>query len=151
MARLQRQLKILEIIKNKEIDTQEELVDELRLAGYNVTQATVSRDIKELGLIKVASSNEKKYKYANVETSENAVSSKYVNLFREAVLDIKVAGNIIVLKTMVGSANSACAFVDKLGMPEIFGTIAGDDTAFLVIDNIKDADMVVDVLKSYIE
>ena len=151
MARLQRQLKILEIIKSKEIDTQEELVECLREAGYNVTQATVSRDIKELGLIKVASSHEKKYKYANVETSEQLVSSKYVNLFKEAVVDIKVAGNIIVIKTIVGSANSACAFVDKLGLPEVFGTIAGDDTAFLVIDNIKDADNVVDILKSYID
>ena len=151
MARLQRQLKILEIIKNKEIDTQEELVDELRAAGYKVTQATVSRDIKELGLIKVASSHEKKYKYANVESNEQVVSSKYVNLFKEAVVDIKAAGNIIVIKTIVGSANSACAFVDKLGLPEVLGTIAGDDTAFLVIDNVKDADMVIEIMKSYID
>ena len=151
MARLQRQLKILEIIKNKEIDTQEELVDELRLQGYTVTQATVSRDIKELGLIKVSASGGKKYKYANVETTEQLVSSKYINLFKEAVVDIKEAGNIVVIKTIVGSANSACAFVDKLGLDEVLGSIAGDDTAFLAIDNPKDADIVIDILKSYLD
>ena len=151
MARLQRQLKILEIIKQLEIDTQEELVEQLANNGYTVTQATVSRDIKELGLIKVASSNEKKYKYAYVETKEHQVSSKYVNLFKEAVVDMKSAGNMIVIKTITGSANSACAFIDKLGLSSILGSIAGDDTIIMVIDNPKDADGVIDVLKSYVD
>ena len=151
MQRSLRQQKILEIIATKEIDTQEELVEQLANNGYNVTQATVSRDIKELGLIKVASSNEKKYKYAYVETKEHQVSSKYVNLFKEAVVDMKSAGNMIVIKTITGSANSACAFIDKLGLSSILGSIAGDDTIIMVIDNPKDADGVIDVLKSYVD
>lgn len=151
MARLQRQLKILELIKQFEIDTQEELVDHLRADGFNVTQATVSRDIKELGLIKVASSLEKKYKYAYVESNEQQISSKYVNLFKEAVVDIKHTGNIIVLKTIVGSANSACAFIDKLGLQEVLGSIAGDDTVIMIVDNEKDADGIIEILKSYVD
>lgn len=141
MARTARQSKILEIIKNNEIDTQEELVDRLKEGGYNVTQATISRDIKELGLTKVQSENGK-YRYVQVDGQEQKISGKITNMFREAVISILPCGNLIVIKTLVGSANSAALLIDKLGMSEILGSIAGDDTLLVVCQTEKDVERI---------
>ena len=131
MERTSRQSKILELIANSEIDTQEELVERLRAEGCNVTQATVSRDIKELGLIKVQTKNGR-YAYTHVDNHTHKISGKIVNMFRESVISVASSGNLIVIKTLNGSANAAALLIVKLGMDEILGSIAGDDTLLVV-------------------
>ena len=134
MGRTSRQTKILEIISKKDIETQEELVAELKKANFNVTQATVSRDIKELGLIKVLGESQK-YKYALEKTGNSNISVKLTNLFRESVISIDSANNLIVVKTLSGSANAAAVMVDKSGYDGVLGCIAGDDTFLIVCRN----------------
>lgn len=132
MARTGRQLKLIEIINKNEIETQEALAEALRNEGYLVTQATVSRDIKDLGLIKVMTPN-KTYMYAQPASTEQKSSGKMLNLFRECVISIDYAGHLIVIKTVSGGANSAATLVDKLNFPEVMGCVAGDDTILVVI------------------
>ena len=134
MARTARQSKILEIISANAIDTQEELVLRLKLEGYSVTQATISRDIKELGLTKVLS-EDGKYRYVQVDGKEQKISGKIVNMFRESVISVLSAGNLIVIKTFAGSANAAAILIDKLAMDEILGCIAGDDTLLVIVSD----------------
>ncbi len=139
MARTTRQSKILDLIKNYEIDTQEELVSKLRNEDFNVTQATISRDIKELGLTKILTESGK-YKYIHVEGGNNKISTKIINVFKESVISIESANNLMVIKTLVGSANAASILIDKLAMNEILGTIAGDDTLLIIAretENVK--------------
>lgn len=119
-----RQAVILEIISSKEIETQEELCAELTKRNYNVTQATVSRDIKELRLFKVAGV-EKKYRYAYIDDGNNKISPKMHNLFRECVLSMRPALNQVVIKTLRGNGSNAGMIVDKVNLPEIVGTLAG--------------------------
>ena len=106
MARSVRQSKILELISTREIETQDELVECLRNANFDITQATISRDIKELGLIKILSAETGKYKYSLVDSGEQAISNKYISIFKEAVISIKPAQNLVVLKTIPSSAAS---------------------------------------------
>lgn len=129
--KITRHAKILEIISQKDIETQEELVDELRKQGMDVTQATVSRDVKELKLIKVMSSDGK-YKYAAIAPGENMVSDKLVSIFVQTVINVDYVGNTIVLKTLSGSASAAAEAIDSLGWDGIVGTLAGDNTIFLI-------------------
>lgn len=126
-----RHAKILEIIDHAEIETQEELAELLKHSGINVTQATVSRDIKELRLIKVLAKNGR-YKYASMKQQESAISDRLVKMFKDSILSIDYSGNILVLKTLTGSANAACAALDAFEIKEILGTIAGDDTIFIL-------------------
>ena len=102
MARSARQSKILEIIQMKEIETQDELVSELRALNFDITQATISRDIKELGVIKILSDS-KKYKYAYVDSSEQQVSNKYLGIFKESIISVKAVKNLVVIKTLKGN------------------------------------------------
>lgn len=139
MSKLARHTKILDIITQKEIETQEELSDELKRVNYDVTQATISRDIKELGLIKILSSNNR-YKYAHVTNGEQKVISKLLNLFRESVLAIDYAQNLIVVKTLSGSANVAANAIDKMDLENVLGCIAGDDTILIVARTEDDAE-----------
>ncbi|HEY8444476.1 MAG TPA: arginine repressor [Clostridia bacterium] len=141
MGRTARQTKILEIISKKDIETQEELVEELKKANFDVTQATVSRDIKELGLIKVLGES-RKYKYA-VEKATN-INVKLMNMFRESVISIDSANNLIVVKTLSGSANAAAIMIDKSGFEGVLGCIAGDDT-FLIV--CRDEQVVQNILQ----
>ena len=127
-----RHKKILEIIETKEIETQEELSDELKKQGLNVTQATVSRDIKELRLIKILA-GDGKYKYATLNNQDNILSDRLVRIFKNSIISIDYAGNILVMKTLTGSAQAAAAAIDAAGLEEVVGTIAGDDTIFLLI------------------
>ena len=131
MARSARQSKILEIISTKEIETQDELARELKNAGFDITQATISRDIKELGLTKILSSTGK-YKYCFVGSEEQVISNKYITIFKEAVISVKSAMNIAVVKTMKGMASGVCGFVDKLNLNELMGACYGDDTVMLI-------------------
>lgn len=135
MARSSRQSKIIEIISNNEIETQEELVASLCSAGYDVTQATVSRDIKELGLIKIVG-EKKKYRYAFVGNDDKVGSNKVANLFKEAVLWVKHTGNLVIIKTLRGTASAVGNFVDRLAIEHSLGCVYGDDTVMMIIDNI---------------
>lgn len=149
MARSARQSKILELIAKHEIETQEELQDILHDSGFSITQATVSRDIKELGLIKIMSDS-KKYKYAVEKNAESSVSVKMANMFRESVISIDTAGNLIVVKTLSGGANSAGMLIDKLGFNGVLGCIAGDDAVLIVARNDRVVAEVVDKLNEII-
>ena len=150
MARTGRQLKLIEIINKNEIETQEALAEALRNEGYLVTQATVSRDIKDLGLIKVMTPN-KTYKYAQPALTEQKSSGKMLNLFRECVISIDYAGHLIVIKTVSGGANSAATLVDKLNFPEVMGCVAGDDTILVVIKDQQKIVPIVEKLKSLLD
>ena len=131
MARSSRQSKILELISTKEIETQDELARELKNANFDITQATISRDIKELGLTKILASNGR-YKYALLGSSEQQViSNKYINIFKECVISSKSALNLVVLKTVKGMGASICSFIDKLNLNELMGATYGDDTVML--------------------
>ncbi|MDK2918927.1 MAG: transcriptional regulator of arginine metabolism [Candidatus Petromonas sp.] len=141
-----RHAKILEIIENNEIETQEELAEYLKNNGFNVTQATVSRDIKELRLIKVLTKNGK-YKYATIKQQEGVLSDRLIKIFKDTVLSIDYAENIIVFKTLVGAANAAAAALDAIDLKEKVGTIAGDDTIFLLVRYKKDVPDLIDYFK----
>jgi len=139
MARSLRQNKILEIIAKNEIETQDELVQSLRNLNFDVTQATVSRDIKELGLIKILSDS-KKYKYAYVETSEQQLSNKIVGIYKEIVISIKIAQNLVVIKTLKGFASGISSYIDKMNIDKLLGTVYGDDTVMCIAENLTDAE-----------
>lgn len=147
MARSLRQLKMIEIVNNNNVETQGELAQLLLEVGFEATQATISRDIKELGIIKVMTPS-RRFRYVYGQ-AERAISNKFSNLFKEAVICLKSAGNLIIVKTMTGSANSACAFIDNLEINEVIGTIAGDDTVMIVVENISNVDQVKGVLQGY--
>ena len=143
MYNIERQEKILEIIDKHEVETQEELISHLIAAGVPVTQATVSRDIKELRLVKVSTGGaQTKSKYA-ANSLRNEIDSrltdKFKNILSEMVIKINYAGNIVVLKTYSGMAQAACAAIDSLEIPDIVGSLAGDDTIFLVMTTENDA------------
>ena len=133
-----RQTAILSIIEQNDIETQEELAGKLRDMGIVVTQATVSRDIKELRLLKVLSGSGG-YKYATADKPEHGLSERFVRMFKDSVLSVSSAGNIVVLKTLSGSANVAGEAIDSMRLPEILGTMAGDNTVFAVVQNEAEA------------
>lgn len=142
-----RQLTILEIIREKDIETQEELADELRIRGFKVTQATVSRDIKELRLLKVLSSTGA-YKYATADKAENGLNERFIRMFSESVLGMTHAYNQIIIKTLSGSANMAAETIDSLNWPEIMGTLAGDNTILMLTRSEADVAPVLERLNA---
>ncbi len=150
MKRNKRQLKLIEIINNQDVETQGELMELLSAAGFPTTQATISRDINDLGILKTLTPN-KRYKYVCPPDEKENMTNKYNNLFKEAVLSIRSAQNIIVVKTIIGSANSAAAFIDNLNITEIIGTLAGDDTILLVVVDEYSAEMVKRKLNAYLQ
>ena len=146
MTRNSRQNKILEIIEERIVETQDDLAKLLKEAGYNATQATISRDIKELGIVKVTFDG-KRQKYVR-EAGDRSVSSKLVNIFRHAVLSIAYAANIVVIKTMSGSANIAGMMLDRLENPDILGCVAGDDTVMAVTKSEESARKIAEELSA---
>lgn len=144
--KISRHAKILEIIEKYEIDTQEELADRLKKSGFNVTQATVSRDIKELRLIKVLTESGN-YKYAALKEHDTMLSDRLVKVFSESVLSLDSAGNIVVLKTFSGAAGAACEAIDAFDISDIVGTIAGDDTIFVLIRSAENSEQVLEKFK----
>ncbi len=128
--RYTRQAKILELISANDIETQDELAKMLVLNGVKVTQATVSRDIKELKLVKVLGP-EGKYKYATGQATDPLSSERYMNLIRDMVLSAASAENLVVVKTMSGCAAACAEAIDSLELDGVVGTIAGDNTIFL--------------------
>jgi len=135
----QRQSTILSLLQKKEIETQEDLAIALENQGFSVTQATVSRDIRELKLTKVASKTGGQ-KYVALVNYEQQVSEKVIRVFKDAFVEMDVAGNIIVIHTLTGMGNAVASAIDAFNIEEIVGTIAGDDTIFCAIrtqDHIK--------------
>ncbi|QCX32686.1 arginine repressor [Caloramator sp. E03] len=129
--KIARHAKILEIIGEKDIETQEELVDELRRAGIDVTQATVSRDIKELKLIKVLSSSGK-YKYAPISQGKSILTDKFISIFTQSVINIDYVNNIVLVKTLSGSGPAAGEAIDNMGLDGLVGSVAGDNTILII-------------------
>lgn len=150
MSKAKRQKKLLEVIKQREIETQEELISILNASGYQVTQATVSRDINELQLIKVAG-KEKKYHYAQVTQSKQLDNAKFLNLFRAAVVSIEVAQNLIVVKTLISNGAPVGATVDSLNYKEVVGCVAGDDTLLIVTRTNQEANIVATKLQDLLK
>jgi len=141
-----RQSKILELINKYEIETQEELTQYLAREGFNATQATVSRDIKDLRLIKISTGEKNgrqtKYKYASNTLSadiDTRLSNKFKNILSEAIIKINYSANIVVMKTYSGMAQAAAAAIDALEVPTIIGCVAGDDTIIIVTSSENDS------------
>lgn len=126
-----RQAKILELISSKEIETQEELQEYLLSYGFEVTQATISRDIKELRLVKDLSSKGR-YVYSTGKKRSQQMVNRVGGIFSESIISIDYAINTVVIKCFSGMANAACAAIDSMNHDEILGTIAGDDTIFML-------------------
>ena len=137
-----RQMAILDIIAKQDVETQEELAEALRARGIQVTQATVSRDIKELRLLKVLTPSGS-YKYATADKAENGLSERFIRMLAESLLSVAASNNLIVVKTLSGSANVAAEALDSLHWPEILGTLAGDNTILLIIRSDAEAPDVV--------
>lgn len=136
MKKYTRQLKILEMITSSEIETQEELADGLKLMNIDVTQATISRDIKELRLIKTVSKNGKQ-KYATIAQSQEGIAERLNKMFENSVVSIDEAMNIIIIKTIPGAAQICASAIDYMGLENVAGTLAGNDSVFVAIKSLE--------------
>ena len=150
--KIKRHNKILEIIENYNIETQEELIEKLKFAGYEVTQATVSRDIKELNLVKIVSSNgEYKYAQNTIVEDTKATFTRFDYIFSESIKSVDYAQNIIVIKCHTAMAQAACEVFDNLHWDGVVGTLAGENTIFIVVRNEELAHNLCDKLRHYIK
>ena len=147
MTKKQRLNAITELISEYEIDTQEELTAKLNEKGFNVSQATVSRDINELNLIKINGIG-KKFKYAKGIAEAKEIPVKIIELFKQVSISFTCANNLIVLKTITGNAGAAGMAIDHMNFPQILGTIAGDDTLLIIAKTNSDAEAIVRQLRN---
>ena len=147
--KVNRHAKIIELINKYHIETQEELAEYLNQEGFKVTQATVSRDIRDLKLTKIPAENGKQ-KYALHQESGNGMSEKYIRVLREGYLSMDMAQNILVIKTVAGMASAVCAALDAMKWNEIVGSIAGDDTIMCAIRSVDDTVKVMDKISKII-
>ena len=146
-----RQQKIIELIKTNNIDRQEELQELLKSHGFNVTQATVSRDIRELGIIK-AEGADGVYKYrAGKDRERGEINGKFSLILRQAVSKVSCANNLIVLKTYTGMGSAAGAAIDAMELDGVIGTLAGDDTLLIIASGNDTAKIVTDKLNDLID
>ena len=145
-----RHKKILEVIDRYEVGTQEELAKILNNEGYNVTQATVSRDIREMRLTKI-SVEKGKQKYAAMASSDNEISDRLIRVLKEGFVSMDMAQNILVIKTAPGMAMAVCAAIDALEWNEIVGSIAGDDTIMCAVRTVNDTLLVMNKIKKLIK
>lgn len=145
-----RQDRIIELIQEYDVETQEELAKRLREAGFQVTQATVSRDIRELKLSKIPAENGGQ-KYVALQQEDNPMGDKYIRVLRDAFSSMDLAQNILVIKTVSGMAMAVAAALDALKFSEIVGCIAGDDTIFLAMRSVEDARSLMDKIRHMIE
>ncbi|MDO4553401.1 MAG: arginine repressor [Bacillota bacterium] len=132
--RYSRQNKILDLIGTHDVETQDQLVHLLKKNGFKVTQATVSRDIKELQLVKALTPGGK-YKYTAGMNLEQPISDRLVKIFKETIQSVNSSGNIVVVKTLSGCANAAAEAIDTMSFPHIIGSLAGDNTFLLIADD----------------
>ena len=146
--KVERHSKIVELIGKYEIETQEELAERLNNEGYRVTQATVSRDIRELKLSKVPESGKQHYV---VLQNQGSFSDKYIRILRDGFLSMDMAQNILVIKTVSGMAMAVAAALDAIHFHEIVGCIAGDDTIMCAVRSVDDTILVMDKIRKLIE
>lgn len=144
-----RHVKILEIIKKKSIETQEELAEELKKAGFDVTQATVSRDIKDLRLVKMQTSAGK-YSYSAPKGEESFLNDKLINVLKTLTVSVENVDKMVIVKTTVAGASPVSEAIDNLNLPQVAGTIAGENTIFIMVRTLDDAEEIVEKIKSYI-
>ncbi len=144
-----RHQKIIELIERYEIGTQEELADRLREEGYQVTQATVSRDIRELKLSKLPNENGRQ-KYVTLKQDEAQLGDRYIRVLKEGFVSMDTAKNLLVMKTVSGMAMAVAAAIDALNLEEIVGCIAGDNTIMMAMHSEKDAGIVMDKISKMI-
>ena len=147
--KLERHSKIVELIGKYEIETQEELAERLNQEGYKVTQATVSRDIRELKLTKIQSENGRQ-RYM-VMQNQTAFSDKYIRILKDGYVSMDMAQNILVIKTVSGMAMAVAAALDEIHFHEIVGCIAGDDTIMCAIRSVDDTIIVMEKIKKMVE
>lgn len=145
-----RQSRILELIRSNDIETQEELQTYLVQEGFAVTQATVSRDIRDMKLTKI-STNAGKQKYVALNDSSEDLSEKYVRVLKDGYVSMDMAQNILVIKTVSGMAGAVCASIDAMNIHEIVGSIAGDDTIMCAIRTTEDTIQIMKKLRRIIE
>jgi transcriptional regulator of arginine metabolism len=148
--KIERQAKILELIVKNEIGTQEELTARLEEAGFNATQATVSRDIREMKLTKIAD-GAGKLRYVAYKTTEEDMNEKYIRIFLDGFMSMDNAQNILVVKTVSGMAMAVAAALDHMDFPEIVGSIAGDDTIMCAVRTVDDTVSLMGKLKRIID
>ncbi len=148
MTKSDRHLKILDLISNYNISTQTELTERLISEGYAVTQATTSRDLNELRIVKVMT-GDGTYKYASSADKEININDKLKNVFSQCLISVDYSMNIVVIKTMTGAAQAAAYALDSFTWDEIVGSIAGDDTVMVVVRNEKSAKQLVAKLVKY--
>lgn len=141
--------KILEIISEKDIETQEELAEELKIAGFDVTQATVSRDIKILKLIKMQGISGN-YKYVESSKESKDINDKLYSILANAAVSVENVDNFVVVKTLTGSAMAAAEAIDNLFDMEVAGTIAGDNTIFILARSLDKAEELVSRIRKVI-
>ena len=144
-----RHQKIKELVEQYQIETQEELADKLTDAGYAVTQATVSRDIRELKLSKIPLGDGRQM-YTILEHNDQYLGDKYIRVLKDGYVSMDMAQNILVMKTVSGMAMAVAASVDAMKMPEIVGCIAGDDTIMIAVRTVEDTILVMDKIKKMI-
>lgn len=142
--KIKRHNEIVELIKTREVGTQEELLELLKEKGYDVTQATISRDIRELNLTKINVNGRQKYV---IIQKDDGVGDKYVRVLKEGFVSMMPSGNLIVLKTVVGMAMAVATAIDALEINEIIGCIAGDDTIFIAVSENSHTTDVMNKLK----
>ena len=148
--KVNRHAKIIELIGKYHIETQEELADYLNREGFKVTQATVSRDIRDLKLTKIPAENGKQ-KYALHQESGNGMSEKYIRVLRDGYMSMDMAQNILVIKTVSGMAMAVAAALDALKFSEVVGCIAGDDTIMVAVRTVEDTQILMDKIHLMIE
>ena len=147
--KLERHSKIVELIGKYEIDTQEELAEKLTQAGFNVTQATVSRDIRELKLTKIPGENGRQ-RYMVLESPRGTSASKYIRILKDGFVSMDMAQNILVIKTVAGMAMAVAAAVDAMKWNEVVGCIAGDDTIMCAIRTVEDTAVVMENIRKLV-
>ena len=148
--KIQRHAKIVELINQYDIDTQEELARRLNEAGFRVTQATVSRDIRELRLTKVAVDGGRQ-RYVVMNTPSSELDEKYLRILRDGFVSMDMAQNILVIKTVSGMAMAVAAALDALKFSEVVGCIAGDDTIMVAVRTVEDTQILMDKIHLMIE
>ena len=148
--KVNRHAKIVELINKYQIETQDELAEYLNEAGFKVTRATVSRDIRDLKLTKVPAENGRQ-KYAVLQSAQNGMTEKYVRILRDGFSSMDMAQNILVLKTVSGMAMAVAAALDAMNWNEIVGCIAGDDTIMCAVRTVDDTILLMEKIKKLLE
>lgn len=147
--KVNRHAKIVELVNKFDIETQEELADRLREEGFQITQATISRDIRDLKLTKVQSETGRQ-KYVVMKATENVLRDKYIRIMKDGFISMDMAMNILVIKTVSGMAMAVGAAIDEMHWKEIVGCIAGDDTIMCAIRSVEDTIIVMDKIRKLV-